>query len=242
MTSRLQRNDPADAVAPDDGRQPTAKAPAGDVVPLGERPGAAQPTPLPPPEVRAALRRVIEQLDVKLGASRQVMLTVTGTDLGDGATTIAWWLACLLASSGAGNLLYVDASLQADPGPGGVTELRFAQAAQAGDDLTRLVRPTPVAGVASLALRSVTSGTRPLHAAELVGALTKLRAHHHWIIVDAAPPADSPVSVLLAQASDGVLLVLEASRTDRQQAQATVDLLVRSGAQMIGAVLNKARA
>jgi len=191
-----------------------------------------------PAAARGALDRIVEQIDVDLANIANRVVLVTAPERGDGASTVARWLVSYLSSTHGGKLLYVDASLQSGPA--------FADQATPADvgsaRLIRQVRPTGVHDIHALELRETDSGRGPaLH--DIAEALAQLREEYAWIVVDAPPPSCfSPRSVFLAQHADGVFIVLQANRSDRDQVRETVDLIRRSGGRVIGALLNKTRA
>lgn len=215
------------------------------VVPHGESgaPKLAEGLPaaalVVPPEVRLALERVVEQLDVALPDANSRVLLVTGAQRGDGASTIACWLLSLLAASNReGDLVYVDAASHtgAIAAPVAVPDSNAGGTGRA----VLQARPTAVPRLFALKAREG-SASRHVSPHVLVELLAKLRKRFAWVVIDAAPPAVSPLSVFLSQHVDGVLVVLRMDRTDRLYAQSTIDLIRHNGGKMIGAVLNNCR-
>lgn len=186
-----------------------------------------------PEETRGALQRIVEQLDVDLVDVQHRIILVTGAATGDGVSTITQWLLLLLAGTREGDLLYVNASTQA--------EINDDSAVVTTQELSQHVRPTLVPSVYSLEVRNTSSGVGPgLH--DIARALADLRGRFTWIVIDAPPPSCfSPRSAFLVQQADGVLVVLEANRTDRDHAKNTVELIRQSGGRVIGALLNKSK-
>jgi Mrp family chromosome partitioning ATPase len=207
--------------------KPETTAPHISLRPAYSFPGAA----------RGALSRIVEQIDVDLANVPHRVVLVTAPQKGDGASTVAWWLVSYLASTHRGKLLYVDASMQG--GAASADQPTPADAGSAG--LVQQVRSTGVRDIDTLELRETAAGRGPaLH--DVADALAQLREEYAWIVIDAPPPSCfSPRSVFLVQHADGVFLVLEANRTDRDQALETVDLIRRSGGRVIGALLNKTK-
>jgi Mrp family chromosome partitioning ATPase len=66
-----------------------------------------------------------------------------------------------------------------------------------------------------------------------------LRSAFEYVIVDAPPVGHYPEATALAQASDGVVLVIEAGSTRRRAARAAVENLRASGIAVLAVVLNK---
>jgi Mrp family chromosome partitioning ATPase len=66
-------------------------------------------------------------------------------------------------------------------------------------------------------------------------------AQFDWVVVDGAPVLESPESVDLAPLVDGVVLVIRSGHTKRPVVIRAVDLLRKSGARVLGSVLNRRR-
>ncbi len=62
---------------------------------------------------------------------------------------------------------------------------------------------------------------------------------YDWVILDAPPVLDSPDAAALAAVADGLVLVLQAGRTKRPVMTRTAELLAKSGARLLGTVLNR---
>jgi Mrp family chromosome partitioning ATPase len=60
-----------------------------------------------------------------------------------------------------------------------------------------------------------------------------------WVILDGPPVLDSPDAAALGSIADGVVLVLQAGRTKRPVMTRSADLLTKSGARLLGTVLNR---
>ncbi len=192
--------------------------------------------PLFPAIARGTLERIIEQIDVDLSEVQQRVILVTAPQQGDGATTVAWWLLSLLATSRQGDVLYFDASMQAGETP--TVDAKTSEMEEPADGVPRVV-PTEAAGIYSLEALDSNSGRGPA-LQSIARTLAQLRERFSWIVIDAPPPSCfSPRSVFLVQHADAILLVLAAGRTDRNQAIDTVELIRRSGGRVIGALLNK---
>jgi succinoglycan biosynthesis transport protein ExoP len=196
-----------------------------------------RPAPALPPDVRLALERIVEQIDYELPDVANRVIVVIGSQPGDGASTVAWWLLALLAAIREGDMLYLDGATLAGPAAS-------AEPGAAGSDTVGIAaraRASAVPRVFALTGPMAHTGKQPSRN-ELAAAVAELRARFAYVVIDAAPPALSPLSLVIAQQADGVLLVLEANGTDREHAQDTVDLIRRSGGRLLGAVLNKSRA
>ena len=101
------------------------------------------------------------------------------------------------------------------------------------------LHPTEVEG-----LRVLPSGELPPNPAEMVGSqhmqklLHELAQHVDVVLIDSPPVLPVADAAVLAQAVDGVLLVLDAGKTRRQVARHAVESLRQVGANLAGVVLN----
>jgi len=93
-------------------------------------------------------------------------------------------------------------------------------------------------------LRVLSSGELPPNPAELLGSrrmedlLSELAGRVDLVIIDSPPLLPVTDAAVLAQRVDGVLLVLQAGRTRRIEAQHAVERLRQVNANVLGAVLN----
>jgi capsular exopolysaccharide synthesis family protein len=93
-------------------------------------------------------------------------------------------------------------------------------------------------------LRVLPSGELPPNPAELLGSrrmedlLSELAGQVDLVIIDSPPLLPVTDAAVLAQRVDGVLLVLQAGRTRRAEAQHAIERLRQVNANVIGAVLN----
>jgi capsular exopolysaccharide synthesis family protein len=101
--------------------------------------------------------------------------------------------------------------------------------------------PTAVSGLCIL-----TSGPQPPNPADLLaserfaGLLATLRESYDLVLLDCAPVTVAADASILAPRVDGVLLVLDARRTKRDQAQRAKAQLERVQARILGVSLNNA--
>ena len=93
-------------------------------------------------------------------------------------------------------------------------------------------------------LRVLPSGELPPNPAEMVGSqhmqklLHELEEQVDVVLIDSPPVLPVADATALAQAVDGVLLVLEAGHTRREAARHAVESLRQVGAHLVGVVLN----
>jgi len=98
---------------------------------------------------------------------------------------------------------------------------------------------TPVKG-----LRLIASGSLPPRPGDMLSSkkfssvLERLVEDSDMVLLDAPPVMAATDAAILATKVDGVLLVLSAGETKREQAQRSVELLNKVKANILGAVLN----
>jgi len=162
----------------------------------------------------------------------------------DGKSTTLANLAVTLAQSGHTTIL-VDADLRRPTqhtlwglsNERGLTSIML-------DSSLRDAPPLQASGVDQLSI--LTSGPTPPNPADLLGskqmealiALLKTRAE--YVLFDAPPVLAVTDAPLLASKLDGVLLVVKAGTTRRDQAERARDILQRIHVRIVGAVLNNA--
>ncbi len=106
--------------------------------------------------------------------------------------------------------------------------------------------PLPLQNTTVPNLRVMTSGPLPPNPADLLASarmkalLDQLVAEADLVLLDAPPVIVVTDAVVLATRVDGVLLVVSAGQTRREQAQRARDLLAKVNARLIGAVLTNA--
>lgn len=107
--------------------------------------------------------------------------------------------------------------------------------------------PIPVQDVSVPGLRLLPSGPQPPNPAELLTServdrvLAMLLEDADLIMLDSPPAGVVADASILAPRVDGVILVLDATRTSREHARRAKEQLERVNAQILGAVLNRAR-
>lgn len=103
------------------------------------------------------------------------------------------------------------------------------------------IQETAVPGVMVL-----TGGPIPPNPAELVGSkrmkrlIEDVSTQYDMILIDTPPIVAVTDAAILAQESDGVILVLASGEVNKDYAQKAKELLDKVGAKILGAVLNKA--
>jgi len=170
-------------------------------------------------------------------------LLVTSAEQGDGKSTVAANLAVVLAQAGQ-RVLLVEADLRRPslhqifelPNRTGLTTLLLNE----NQDAASAPVDTRVPG-----LRVLTSGPLPPNPSELLASqrmrtrLAELRELADVVILDSPPVlAVSDPSILAGQV-DGTLLVASSNKTRGQHAAQTVATLQKTGAHVLGIILNR---
>ena len=196
-----------------------------------------------PDEAQKHYRALLQRLDLPGGdaTGRPRTLGIAGCTGGEGVSTVAAQLAAAAAADDH-QVLLVDANLASPSLQKTFTvdlEPGLAESLFDGRRLAEAVQPTPVANLSVLAAGNPGHNPTPsfqlTRAAELVAQLPR----HFDLTVFDLPPVQSSSAIRTAAQLDGVLLVLEAGRTDWETARRTAELLTRAGTHVLGVVLNK---
>jgi capsular exopolysaccharide synthesis family protein len=195
-------------------------------------------------QVIEAFRSVRLNLAHSFETQGPMALTVSSPSPGDGKSLISSNLALSFAEAGYRTIL-VDGDTRrgelhrtfgVDRRPGLVDAL-LGEAELAG-----IVRPT-----SHPELMLIPCGTRSAHSPELLGSaqmqelMTKLKDSYDVILVDSPPLGAGIDPFVLATACGNLILVLRAGETDRQLAEAKLQVLDRLPIRLLGAVLNDVR-
>jgi len=170
-------------------------------------------------------------------------ITFAGCRDGDGASTMALNFACAFASCSSKSVLLVDGNLRnpvlhhqfSTKGRGGLTDLAEGAASMA--ETVMEVAPNKL-----YFLRSGTKFLSPImlyDSPEFLRVIEQLRATYDLIIFDSPSLVDNPESTLLAAATDGLVMVLQADKTRWEVALSARRDLEDAQVPVIGAVLNK---
>jgi capsular exopolysaccharide synthesis family protein len=200
----------------------------------------------PDPYIEEEYQKLRGNLFIGPGKTEIKTILVVGSDHGEGATTTATLLASVLARTNRSQVLLIDCNLRTpslaeifhqEEDPRGLTDLMAD-----GTSPEELVRPTPLVNLSVITTgRPCPSPSYLFDSDAIDSALQQLRQRFDFIILDGAPVKDYSDSYFLGPKVDGTIIVLEADRTRIDTAQATKRQLERSGAKVLGAVLNKRR-
>ncbi|GHE08171.1 chromosome partitioning protein [Streptomyces alanosinicus] len=187
-----------------------------------------------------AFRKLRANLQFAQVDDRPRVIVVTSPVTGEGKTTTSVNLALALADAGMRTCL-IDADLRR-PSVAGTFGL-----VEGAGLTTVLIGQAGVEDVAQQAggrLTVLTSGPLPPHPTELLACgrmaelLRELADTYDVVAVDSAPVLPVADTVSLAPLADGVLLVVRASKTGREQIRNAADSLSRIGVRVLGAVFS----
>ena len=172
--------------------------------------------------------RVILESTIADRAPRSIMLA--SSQPGEGTSTVTLQFAQALMQEAGQRVLIVDARTRRR------TPLyeSAARAIRAGEGRGRAVMD-----LLPLADRTQRGASLPVLA--IRDLIEVSGSGYDWILVDAPPLLESPDTAPLAAQMDAVVLVIQAGRTKRPVLVRAMDLLRRSGANVVGTVLNRRR-
>jgi tyrosine-protein kinase Etk/Wzc len=206
---------------------------------VGNGTGAAEAAP-----IVEALRGVKLNLVHACGSASPLVVTVSSPGAGDGKSFVVSNLALAFADAGHRTLL-IDADtrrgalhrvLNAARKPG-LTDFLSGTVGRA-----EIVQETPYP-----ALSFIGCGTRTPSAPELIGStamtqlMTGLRSTYSVIVIDSPPLGAGVDAFALGTLTGNLMVVLRLGQTDRELAEAKLDVLDRLPVRILGAVLNDVR-
>lgn len=190
-------------------------------------------------------RRVRAALSFANVSDSARLLLVTSSTPSEGKSTFSSNLALTLAGL-RHRVLLIDADLRrprvADYfGIEGAVGLTTVLVGEVGFDVAKTAW-------GSSTLDLLTSGSIPPNPAEILTSdamrdlLREASEQYDYVVVDSPPILSVADATLIAPMLDGVVVVVDASRTRRAQLANSVGILQSSGARILGVVLNKAKA
>ena len=170
---------------------------------------------------------------------------ITSPSVGEGKSTVAAFLAIAISKYRDTKTLLVDCDLRRPiqyslfglKREGGISEVLTK-----GILLKSCFKSTPLPN-----LKVLTSGLLDGSPVELFNSnlikeiFAELKFYFQTIVVDSAPVIPVSDPLILSSEMDGVLLVVEAGKTQREVAKRAVDLLKEGGVNLIGVVVNNAK-
>jgi polysaccharide biosynthesis transport protein len=195
--------------------------------------------------VTEAYRSIRTQVFLAKAGGLPKKLLVTSAKPATGKTALTANLGVTLAQAGS-RVVIIDASVRAPALHGffnvsntaGLTDWLSEDV----DSTDPLLKKTSVDN-----LQVVSSGFLPLDPSALLGSarmdelLEALAQRADWIILDSPEVLGATDAIGLARKVDGVILVVEATRTSRQSAGEACEALKEAGAIILGAVLTKTK-
>lgn len=191
---------------------------------------------------REALRKLRTNLRYANVDKKLETVVVTSPTMGDGKSSVAAFLASVLADAG-NEVLLVDTDLRrptvaekmkAD-GSIGITQV-LAGIVPIGD----AIQKTEIQGLSILP-----AGEIPANPSEVLGSrrmkeLVAYLSKKYFVILDAPPLLPVTDAALLSRISDGALIVLSANKTTYVEARSAVRTVESVDGKVIGVVLNRA--
>lgn len=176
------------------------------------------------------------QLESALGERSPRVVMFHGSQSGEGASTVVQQFCRALARDGDQRVLLVDMhvvrpTLRNDAELGvaicsGRPRRPSAEDAAAMPNLHGLPVPEPYR-----------SRVYPVEAAREL--LDSVATGYDWVVIDGPPVLEAPDAAPLSALADGTVMVVRAGRTKRPVLARAVELLRKSGARVIGSVLNR---
>jgi succinoglycan biosynthesis transport protein ExoP len=170
-------------------------------------------------------------------------ILVSSPEPGDGKTTLICNLAIAMAQSGK-RILLVDADLRR-PNVHNLfrvaQEIGLSESLQGEIDVLNAVRPTVIQGLSLL-----TAGTLPTNPAEVLSSprlreiLATVRDEFDYVLVDAPPLLAVSDPCILAQHTDGLLIVTRINKNTRSAAVRVREIIASQEIRVLGAVANGA--
>lgn len=171
-----------------------------------------------------------------------IVLMIASPKAQEGKTTTASNLAVTFARDGQ-EVIVVDCNLRQPsvhtvfgmPNTAGLVQY-LKSASPAKDNITKAVLPN---------LHIMTAGAQPSNPSELLGSrrmaelMDELKQQFDVVLLDTPSALDFTDAPLLAEYSDGIILVAEHGRTKREWAKQAKARLEQSGAKLLGIILNK---
>ena len=198
------------------------------------------PTIAVSPHARDQMVQLVDRVFLFPHSVTPRILAFSNVDVGTGSSEVCLNVGKLLAERGSGNVCIIDAN-----GKQSLLSRLFAT-----DGLRGLADVINITDGCEDCLIQLGDGHLWLLPAGSAGEnswtfspdrfqarLTELRKHFDYILID-APAATAASAVLLGQAADGVIMVIEAHRTRRETALTAKEALEAAHIPVIGAVLN----
>jgi capsular exopolysaccharide synthesis family protein len=195
--------------------------------------------------VHPAYDRIVQRLISYRRSQRQSTVLVSSAVAGEGASTVARNLATALSHSGTEQVLLVDANLRTPVQHVQYAverELGFSDVLRGEANLASVIRGDVGSGISLMTCGSlVKSPTQVVTVSAVQGVVMALLSLYDWIIVDGPPTTVYPDAGSLGSACAAAILVVRAESTRSEVAREAKAVLEGTGADLLGAVLNRRR-
>jgi polysaccharide biosynthesis transport protein len=181
--------------------------------------------------------RLVEHLQTT-GREGRGAVVVTSSLAGEGATTVAMAMAVLMGESGNLPVLYVEANFRRPALRNEMSAPGFCQVLRGEASLEEVARTVSSSLCIIPAGEDWPSNPGEFGESQVAAVVEQMKDRYSIVVLDAAPPLESPFSCRLARACEGVVLVAESlTRTD--DLRDTVGILRSAGAEVLGVVINR---
>ncbi len=194
------------------------------------------------PELAQTLKRICEKILFNSTSSPKSIL-ITSSLSGEGSTTISINLAISMAEEGNKKVLLIEGNLKKPaihdyfdlPKAYGLTDIIFKnvpldEAVQSSQIPDLYIMGAGADGKNSLPFVEIT---------KLKEFLWQAGGKYDFIVLDAPPVLESPETALISRQFDGTILVIQANKTIRLDAEKAKKEIIEMGGKIIGVILNR---
>lgn len=191
---------------------------------------------------REALRKIRTNLRYANVDKETRSLVVTSSTMGEGKSSVATFLAGVMAEAGM-EVLLIDTDLRR---PTVATKFKvdgslgLTQVLAGITNLEQAVQRTSIKG-----LSIMPAGEVPANPSEVIGSkrmqdLVSYLSKRYFVILDAPPVLPVTDAILLSRICDGVMVVIAAGKTTYQQVETVIESIRNVNGKVLGTVLNRA--
>jgi capsular exopolysaccharide synthesis family protein len=195
--------------------------------------------------VHPAYDRIVQRLKTYRKTPRQSVILVTGAIASEGASTVARNVATALSQAGPERILLIDGNLRTPSQHeafGVARDGGFSDVLRGEATLTHVINDDVGSGISLMTCGTrVKSPSQVLTATAIAGATGALLSLFDWIVIDGSPATEYPDVASIGTACGGAILVVRAENTRLEVAEEAKEILEGTGAEMLGAVLNRRR-
>ena len=195
--------------------------------------------------VHPAYDRIVQKLKTYRRTPRQSVILVASAIAGEGASTVARNIATALCQAGPERILLIDGNFRKPSQHkafGVARDGGFSDVLKGEASLTSVITDDVGSGISLMTCGSrVKSPSQVLTATAIEGATVALLSLYDWIIIDGSPATEYPDVASIGTACGGAILVVRAESTRLEVAKDAKGILEGTGAEIVGAVLNRRR-